>query len=117
MYIEKGVCDEGKINDTQNITNTTVQEIQYFTISFTEMSADMSPTPRTVRMVGELRAKWSEEEEKMMIEMMVQEVQEGHRAQSGFKPRSLTRVQEALQANFQVTYSIQQIRNKCSQAS
>ena len=82
-----------------------------------KMSTSTSSTSRLGGTVGESRAKWSEEEEKIMIDTMVQEVREGHRAQSGFKPRSLTRVQEAIQANLQVTYSIQQIRNKCSQAS
>ena len=82
-----------------------------------KMPTDTGSTSRLPGTVGESRAKWSGEEEKMMTDTMVQEVREGYWAQSGFNLRSLTRVQEAIQDNLQVTYSIQQIGNKCSQVS
>lgn len=60
------------------------------------------------------RAKWSEPEEKTMIDILIAEVRRGRRAESGFKASSFVLVQEEIQQRYSTILDIQQIKNKYS---
>lgn len=63
------------------------------------------------------RAKWSEPEEKTLIDTLIAEVRRGRRAESGFKASSFVLVQEEIQQRHNTILEIQQIKNKYSAVS